>query len=193
METPAQLGPRARRRRERILEAASTLFARQGIERTRVDDLLEEAGIARATFYRAFSSLDEVVEALYLQYQRQVVERLAESLSHVGERGLGAVVDGVLDEHAERGAWIRAMYREELRPGRTMQSQHKRVGAQTELIGRWWQESTGKPADNGLIVCLILLMQAGGLYSQELPEGEREQLRDALMRVMAAVIASYDP
>lgn len=188
-----ELGPRARRRRERILEAASALFARQGIERTRVDDLLDEAGISRATFYRAFSSLDEVVEALYQRYQQQVVERLATDLTQVQERGLAAVIDGVLEEHAERGAWVRAMYREELRPGRTMRSQHERVAAQTAIIGRWWEESSGKPADDGLITCLILLMQAGGLYSQDLPDDERIRLRDALTTVMSSVIASYKP
>jgi AcrR family transcriptional regulator len=49
--------------RDRILRAASELFAGEGIRVTGVDALIERAGVAKATFYRHFPSKDELVTA----------------------------------------------------------------------------------------------------------------------------------
>jgi AcrR family transcriptional regulator len=53
-----RLGPR-----ERILLAASRLFAETGIQGTSVDALIESAGVAKATFYRHFRSKDDLIVA----------------------------------------------------------------------------------------------------------------------------------
>jgi AcrR family transcriptional regulator len=47
--------------RERILAAASLLFAETGVAQTGVDTLIEAAGVAKATFYRHFPSKDELI------------------------------------------------------------------------------------------------------------------------------------
>jgi AcrR family transcriptional regulator len=49
--------------RARILRAAAALFARNGVPATGVDRLIDEADVAKATFYRHFSSKDELVAA----------------------------------------------------------------------------------------------------------------------------------
>jgi AcrR family transcriptional regulator len=49
--------------RRRILDAAATLFAEQGIRATGIDSLIEAANVAKATFYRQFSSKDALVVA----------------------------------------------------------------------------------------------------------------------------------
>jgi AcrR family transcriptional regulator len=54
--------------RDRILQAASHLFSRDGIRATGVDALIHEAQVAKATFYRHFPSKDELVTA-WLQGQ----------------------------------------------------------------------------------------------------------------------------
>jgi AcrR family transcriptional regulator len=57
--------------RERILEAAYELFARQGIQAIGVDEIIREAGVAKATFYHHFASKDDLVLAfLDLREQR---------------------------------------------------------------------------------------------------------------------------
>jgi len=50
--------------RMRILRAAMTVFGRLGYADTRVEDILEEAGISRPTFYRYFKSKDDVFDAV---------------------------------------------------------------------------------------------------------------------------------
>lgn len=49
--------------RNRILEAASRLFEERGIHNSGVDTIIAEAGIAKATLYKHFSSKDTLVNA----------------------------------------------------------------------------------------------------------------------------------
>jgi AcrR family transcriptional regulator len=51
-------------RREQILESALKVFSRNGFHSTHVSDIVEEAGIARGTFYLHFSSKKVVFDAL---------------------------------------------------------------------------------------------------------------------------------
>lgn len=51
-------------RRGELLEAARTVFARQGFGATSVTDITDEAGVSRATFYVYFASKREVFAAL---------------------------------------------------------------------------------------------------------------------------------
>ena len=53
-------GPRPR---DRILAAASRLFAEVGVRATGVDSLIDTAGVAKATFYRHFPSKDDLIVA----------------------------------------------------------------------------------------------------------------------------------
>ena len=51
-------------RREQILQAALRAFSRGGYHGTHVEQVLEEAGIARGTFYLHFASKHDVFDAL---------------------------------------------------------------------------------------------------------------------------------
>jgi AcrR family transcriptional regulator len=57
--------------RDRILETAYELFARQGIQAIGVDEIIRQAGVAKATFYHHFPSKDDLVlEFLNLREER---------------------------------------------------------------------------------------------------------------------------
>jgi AcrR family transcriptional regulator len=61
--------------RERILETAYELFARRGIRAVGVDEVIERAGVAKATLYRHFASKDDLVIAfLELREERWTME-----------------------------------------------------------------------------------------------------------------------
>jgi len=49
--------------RDRILSAASSLFAQGGVRATGIDTLIASAGVAKATFYRHFPSKDDLIVA----------------------------------------------------------------------------------------------------------------------------------
>jgi AcrR family transcriptional regulator len=62
----------AARNRERILAAASQIFAKRGLDAT-LDEVAREAGVGVATVYRRFASKDELVEALFEQAVFEIV------------------------------------------------------------------------------------------------------------------------
>ncbi len=53
--------------RERILQTAYELFSRRGIQAVGVDELVERAGVAKATLYKHFASKDALVIAFLEQ------------------------------------------------------------------------------------------------------------------------------
>jgi AcrR family transcriptional regulator len=56
--------------RDRILEASYELFSRRGIRAVGVDELIERAGVAKASLYRHFPSKDDLVVA-FLERREQ--------------------------------------------------------------------------------------------------------------------------
>jgi AcrR family transcriptional regulator len=63
-------------RRQRILEAATTVFARKGYRHSSVSDIIEAAGIARGTFYLYFQSKEEIFLALIDRWFEETTRRL---------------------------------------------------------------------------------------------------------------------
>lgn len=51
--------------KEAVLDAAALRFARAGYEKTTVEDLLADAAISRATFYKHFGGREDVLVELY--------------------------------------------------------------------------------------------------------------------------------
>jgi AcrR family transcriptional regulator len=50
--------------RAKLIEAAETLFARQGVERTRINEITDEADVGFGSFYNHFESKDAIVAAV---------------------------------------------------------------------------------------------------------------------------------
>jgi AcrR family transcriptional regulator len=72
VETVSHARPGAR---GRILETAYELFARRGVRAVGVDEVIERAGVAKATLYRHFPSKDHLVIAfLELREERWTLE-----------------------------------------------------------------------------------------------------------------------
>ncbi|MGE5272405.1 MAG: GNAT family N-acetyltransferase [Verrucomicrobiota bacterium] len=66
---------RARRTRERILEAAATAFARDGYEGTSLNELIRASGVTKGAFYFHFGSKEELALATFRHKQEQIVAR----------------------------------------------------------------------------------------------------------------------
>jgi AcrR family transcriptional regulator len=72
VDAVSQAQPRAR---DRILAAAYELFASRGIRDVGVDEVIERAGVAKASLYRHFPSKDDLVIAfLELREERWTLE-----------------------------------------------------------------------------------------------------------------------
>jgi AcrR family transcriptional regulator len=57
-------GERSSERRGQILHAAAAVYARQGIDGARMDDIVAEAGLSKGTLYWYFDSKDDITVAL---------------------------------------------------------------------------------------------------------------------------------
>lgn len=57
-------GPKARRTRAALVDAAIALFAEQGYEKTSVAQIAEKAGVSLGTFYQYFRNRSEVLTAM---------------------------------------------------------------------------------------------------------------------------------
>ncbi|MBJ7610290.1 MAG: TetR/AcrR family transcriptional regulator [Candidatus Dormibacteraeota bacterium] len=69
---------RSARTRERIIEAATEVFARRGVHGTRVADIAERAGIAYGLVYHHFRNKEEILTAIFAERWAQYVAYLEE-------------------------------------------------------------------------------------------------------------------
>ena len=83
--------------RQRILDSSYELFSRRGIRSVGVDEVIERAGVAKATLYRHFPSKDELVVAFLerreQQWTREWVEAEARRRASAPEEQLLAIFD----------------------------------------------------------------------------------------------------
>ncbi|MEK1890465.1 MAG: TetR family transcriptional regulator, partial [Phyllobacterium sp.] len=61
----AEIGREKRvKTRAQLVEAANSLFAGRAVESVTVDDVVQEAGVAKGTFYTHFDSLEALTAAV---------------------------------------------------------------------------------------------------------------------------------
>lgn len=81
------------KREEDILDAATAVFVRYGVQRSSMSDVAKEANVARQTLYNAFSNKDEILRATIKLFSERCHERINEELSD--DQGLKEQLDVV--------------------------------------------------------------------------------------------------
>jgi AcrR family transcriptional regulator len=99
--------------RERLIRTAYELFSRDGVQRTGIDRIIAEAGVAKASLYRNFRSKDELVLAV-LERREQIwthewLQREVETRATGGRERLLAVFD-VLGEWFARSDYEACLF-----------------------------------------------------------------------------------
>ena len=79
--------------REQILAAAMRVFHKHGATATRVEDILVAAKVARRTFYKYFSSKEDVLAALFEVATAQLVRTIEDARARLG--GLAGIHQGI--------------------------------------------------------------------------------------------------
>ena len=86
-------------KRRQILDAAVTVFARQGFHATRVSDIADEAGVAYGLVYHYFNSKDQVLNELFLERWSLLLAAIEEAeKTDASHRDKLAVVAGFIFE-----------------------------------------------------------------------------------------------
>jgi AcrR family transcriptional regulator len=103
--TPPEPGPRvaegrvrplradARRNRERVLEAAESVLATEGVS-VPIDEVARRAGVGVGTVYRQFPTKEALLEAIMLRRMEKLVE---DARSRTGAEDPGAAFFGFLE------------------------------------------------------------------------------------------------
>ena len=116
--------------REKIIRTATDLFYRQGYHKTGINQIIEESGVAKATFYSNFKSKDDLCIAYLRELDRMDTEQimnLLNSLSDPHERYM-AIIEGVNDyvrETAYRGCAFGNIAVEITEPGHPIRKEVK--------------------------------------------------------------------
>ena len=87
-EFPNRGARRRARTRAQLLGGARTLFARQGVEATTIQQITEEADIGFGSFYNHFSSKDEIIEVVLgesLAAHGQLIDEITRALEDPAE------------------------------------------------------------------------------------------------------------
>jgi AcrR family transcriptional regulator len=91
----------AARNRERILQAASEVFADRGLDAT-LDDVARNAGVGVATVYRRFPNKEALVEALFEEAVNEMVDLAVEAAGAEDSwEGLASFVERVTQMQVE--------------------------------------------------------------------------------------------
>src|ERR1700756_1646346 len=89
--------------RDRLTEAALTLFDESGYEQTTVDDITGRAGLSRATFFRYYRSKEDVIFPDHDRLLEQVKDRLLNSNHSTALVAVSDAVRLVLLHYLEEG------------------------------------------------------------------------------------------
>jgi AcrR family transcriptional regulator len=95
--------------RERILNAAYNLFSHRGIRAVGTDEVIERAGVAKATLYRHFATKDDLVLAVLKRreelWTHGLIEQQSQERGETPEEQLLAIFDVMHDWFQSRDGY----------------------------------------------------------------------------------------
>ena len=183
--------------RMRVLQAASEVFGRLGYVNARVEDILEEAGISRPTFYRYFKSKDDVFNAVdevlslsFLQTWTNAVASVEDPLDKI-EKG----VDAYLQWLRATGPVAGVTAQESSRPGSPLNP--RREAALRMVVDVFRTETLkalGEEYDPWLFSMLqVATEHAGQLVIREgIRERDTERAKQSMMRILIGTLFDRD-
>jgi len=105
---PENLRARGLRTRQALLDAGSTVLPVHGYHATRVDDIVEAAGVSHGSFYRYFANKDELFHALAEHAALTMVELVDTFPEDVAPDGIRSWLDSWFAAYRSNGGVISA-------------------------------------------------------------------------------------
>ncbi|RMF15458.1 MAG: TetR/AcrR family transcriptional regulator [Candidatus Dadabacteria bacterium] len=182
--------------RMNILQGAADVFGRLGFAATRVEDILDAAGISRPTFYRffrnkedVFDALDEISHVSLLQLIRSAILSVDDPIEKI-ER----CVDAFLRWHVATGPVARVLRQEAMRADSDFSERRMSTMARIlDLFEREAQRVQTEKVDPLLFVGLLAAVEriADELHSLGRPitEDDVARARRVIMRLVYGALA----
>ena len=173
-------------KRRLILDAAVRVFARRGYHTSRVGDIAEEAGIAHGLLYHYFASKEEVLETVFRENWRELLETFAriEASDEPPLDQLEGIAKTLLRTWRAQPELVTVMVREVARsPQLQAQVDEIRAGFQViqRVIERGQADGTFRPELDARLASWIFYggleeLQTGWVLGQQ-PDGDEEVAR----------------
>ncbi|MCX2954259.1 TetR/AcrR family transcriptional regulator [Lentzea sp. NEAU-D7] len=184
---------------ERLIDAATRLFADKGYERVAVQEIVEHAGVTKGAMYHYFGSKDDLLHEIYgrlLRLQTEHLEKIASSTGPVEERLREAAVDVIVtsvDDFDAAKVFFRSMNHLSEEKQREVRAERRRYHEKFRgLIEEGQRNGTFRddvPADVATYYFFGSLHQLGTWYRPdgEIPAGRlAEHYADLLIHSLTA-------
>ena len=179
----------------RILEGAADAFGRLGYASVRVEDIIAAAGVSRPTFYKVYTSKDDVFEALSERHHHEIRRRIHEAVAKQTEPGtqLAAMIHAFLTWRAGLGPVGRVLDLEARTPG-TRIAHHRKatLRAMIQLSSERMIAVGRSPADPVMTTALIAALESVADSLLLKPDVDQDTLARAhhvALRILGAALA----
>jgi len=149
MVTTAKPVPRSRRRaetRQRLMDAALGVFARNGYERATVDEIVREAGFSKGAFYVHFEAKEDIFWAMLEERTKHLQEafREAADLDLPVSQNLAMILRSIFSQNRDDPLWS-ALFMEFAAHA----SRNHKVRDQLAALHRSWRDFAIEALDRG--------------------------------------------
>ena len=149
MVTTAKPVPRSRRRaetRQRLMDAALGVFARNGYERATVDEIVREAGFSKGAFYVHFDAKEDIFWAMLEERTKHLQEafREAADLDLSVSQNLAMILRRIFSQNRDDPLWS-ALFMEFAAHA----SRNHKVRDQLAALHRSWRAFAMEALDRG--------------------------------------------
>jgi AcrR family transcriptional regulator len=151
--------------RQRLLTAASELFAQQGLAVT-LNDIAHHAGVGVGTAYRRFANKDEVIDALFEQRLNQVIALATEAVQDRDAwRGLTTFLERSLEMQLEDRGLTELLNNPQLKQHRVNEARDRIAPLVNALVDRAKAQGVLRPDVEGTDAIFIQVALTGVMDS----------------------------
>ncbi|WP_280472289.1 TetR/AcrR family transcriptional regulator [Nocardia cyriacigeorgica] len=200
---PPQTKQQAEQVRSRIVLATAEVFSRTGTRGLSVAQIIEQAGIARPTFYRYFANATEPLLLVLDASNEGLVEGIRNALTVTAEGvELGIrLIDAFLDWARGHGPMLRPLFAELHDPASPVSGYRERALDEIRATVREKFSELGRPIpspldlDAALHVCEYVVYRISGASAEPGSEPDPETVaaaRVTMIRVVLATLGNTD-
>ncbi|MBL4791940.1 TetR/AcrR family transcriptional regulator [Citromicrobium bathyomarinum] len=179
------------RRKRAIVDAARSLFAEQGYERTTLKDIVDRAGGSLATVYKVFGNKDGLLEAVVFEKAAsgEVIVQRAVAAGGTPQQILHRIGEGLrlhfLDP--EVVALVRIVVARSLEDADFARTFHERTATRTRdslrnLFARWKADGTAMAGTPDMLAEMLLGLFVSDLHTDAISHGAGADHTEARLR-----------
>ncbi|WP_280307181.1 TetR/AcrR family transcriptional regulator [Nocardia neocaledoniensis] len=199
---PPQTQEQAEEVRARIVEATAAVFARNGSRGLSVAQIIEQAGLARPTFYRYFGNASEPLHVVLTASNDGLVGGIRDALTGTDEPvQLGIrLIDAYVDWARGHGAMLRPLFAELHDPGSPVSAYRERALDDIRDLVRKTFGELGRPVpapldlDAALHVCeyVVYRLTAGADPDDDPAPDLVTEARVTMIRILLVTLGTKD-